>query len=1365
MQNEIVETKNMHNIIILTDYVYNKASITSLLNEISDDTSFATCAYTDNMGKAVVDTNGNPVLVPSYGGSNLSKEKNSLLVIGSEECCIEYRDNENDTESVLDFKVTAVAYDKKVFQPGELTVTLSVKAKRKSAFQGNVYMEAIRQCFFNSSDKTSPATVSLIGLLDAGNHTITPPERLYLLQNIAVRYVVCSYNLWQKGTTIYVNLKCYSPDKAMTINKYSKVYGGLQFGEEILNFEARNKFHFLDKDINCSPDRLQFLNDNGKSRENDTTLRELPQAYLVQYNETFYDFLRRVSIRCGEYLYHENGKLCLGLKNGVLGESKTLEGENYIISYADVNNEDSIGISVDCFERDYTKVGKSEEGPNTTTDTMFVPGYVDDEQMHRVTKANDYITDRSPWMSDLAYTNIGNTISTAKSVADVAKGLAVPIGKELAMRIISPTESETAFDSMKLNYAEDVGIDRSIWIDDQVKVTIKDTTGEKFLNKFYAEIERLEKIVERGTVCIDYGDKIPHLLLGDALNLNNGLAPGYIVTRLHGSISSSVEGTTSTFNSSHHIEAVPVLQASEMKGIKLDDNATVRILPPHLNIPHTLQSSGQEAIVVETKDPLQIGRVRVRYLWQKATDTLSPWIRVVVPFTVGGGGMMMTPAVGDHVMINYADNNIERPYVSGFLYTSERYPNKGNTIADNRINYKYTSRSITSENGHGITFTDSTPKSFLNFLIPPLAAAWNIADIGRQWSKGNKDKAEIKKYEKAVTEAEKEYGKDQKSLEKRNAWEQAKKDLLEAKNRQANDSLSTMNTMMSNPLNGGMVLKDANGMYEVNLSSSKRSINISSPFGKVEVNAFTGIKITAPNGDVKIEGKNVTIEAGNNLTLKSGTNIVDKPKTYFGTISSTLLGIVGASAVAGVEAGIEKLNPNLKKMWDEAKHFTDLTFIRSCWEIIMRPVEGTLTIQSKRNVVVVAGLGKAWLPTSLLSKSGTSIEPNGWNPKNINILKGGEAAQKQKYFNNKGFAIIALLREVKQEVNTFYFNLSKGINHIHALSKACLKKAETFKGMRAVRILNSQYSTDNNFTQPTAQKFITMAWDEKLKVKYAKDMLNENNRNLIINPFANKDEKMILEFIEAYNILAESVKVFKSNYSDTKSLYNKIRQHWERGPYKDIGFVAPAENQVPDIKKATSEVYDGTLNKLIELGDQRLKISPETTKKVMRQIMCGVINGFKGASVYDIAQGSALDTPATCDNIDDEQWQKVVESIVPHKSTADELAADEKKMMKDELVTSLLGPLASEFGVVVDGSDSWSVPGVEGLLNWKGAAGPRAFSEYTGAGNILLSNNKGFTYKLDDDSAGFEAMRNPDLQAVKEYLSSLFKATEPLVIT
>ena len=94
-------------------------------------------------------------------------------------------------------------------------------------------------------------------------------------------------------------------------------------------------------------------------------------------------------MRCGEFLYYEDGVLCLGLKKGVLDNEKTLEGDDYIISYADVNNEDSIGINVDCFERDYTKVGKGKGSQNETTDTMFIPSYVDDEQQHRVNKAND----------------------------------------------------------------------------------------------------------------------------------------------------------------------------------------------------------------------------------------------------------------------------------------------------------------------------------------------------------------------------------------------------------------------------------------------------------------------------------------------------------------------------------------------------------------------------------------------------------------------------------------------------------------------------------------------------------------------------------------------------------------------------------------------------------------------------------------------------------------------------------------------------------------------------------------------------------------------------------------------------------------
>lgn len=72
---------------------------------------------------------------------------------------------------------------------------------------------------------------------------------------------------------------------------------------------------------------------------------------------------------------------------------------------------------------------------------------------------------------------------------------------------------------------------------------------------------------------------------------------------------------------------------------------------------------------------------------------------------------------------------------------------------------------------------------------------------------------------------------------------------------------------------GGIELTDTYGLYSISMSSDSRKINISSPFGSVGINAYTGITVTAPNGDIKIVGKNVDIVAGNNLTLTSGANI------------------------------------------------------------------------------------------------------------------------------------------------------------------------------------------------------------------------------------------------------------------------------------------------------------------------------------------------------------------------------------------------------------------------------------------------------------------------------------------------------------
>ena len=84
---------------------------------------------------------------------------------------------------------------------------------------------------------------------------------------------------------------------------------------------------------------------------------------------------------------------------------------------------------------------------------------------------------------------------------------------------------------------------------------------------------------------------------------------------------------------------------------------------------------------------------------------------------------------------------------------------------------------------------------------------------------------------------------------------------------------------------GGIEFTDEHGLYSISMSSDKRAISIDSPLGKVDINAFTGITISAPNGNVRIEGKNIDIVAGNNLSISSGNNI----NTDFWPTSSSLL--------------------------------------------------------------------------------------------------------------------------------------------------------------------------------------------------------------------------------------------------------------------------------------------------------------------------------------------------------------------------------------------------------------------------------------------------------------------------------------------
>lgn len=152
-------------------------------------------------------------------------------------------------------------------------------------------------------------------------------------------------------------------------------------------------------------------------------------------------------------------------------------------------------------------------------------------------------------------------------------------------------------------------------------------------------------------------------------------------------------------------------------------------------------------------------------------------------------------------------------------------------------------------------------------------------------------------------------------------------------------------------LGGGFELSDKYGIYKISGSTHDRAVNIASPWGNVSINAFTGISISAPNGDISIKGKNVSIEAGNNLSLTSGTNVKYKLLKTKDTFGGTMAQL--ATDIPVLVA---------KKLAEMALNIVDLSILRSVVDIVMRPVEGCLTVKSNRFLKLEAGKNECDYP-------------------------------------------------------------------------------------------------------------------------------------------------------------------------------------------------------------------------------------------------------------------------------------------------------------------------------------------------------------------------------------------------------------------
>lgn len=85
----------------------------------------------------------------------------------------------------------------------------------------------------------------------------------------------------------------------------------------------------------------------------------------------------------------------------------------------------------------------------------------------------------------------------------------------------------------------------------------------------------------------------------------------------------------------------------------------------------------QTALVVDTDDPEQLGRVKVKFHWNvKDASKAEPeiWVRVLTPHAGEKKGFYCLPEVDDEVLIGYEQGNPSLPLILGSLYNGKDVP-------------------------------------------------------------------------------------------------------------------------------------------------------------------------------------------------------------------------------------------------------------------------------------------------------------------------------------------------------------------------------------------------------------------------------------------------------------------------------------------------------------------------------------------------------------------------------------------------------------------------------------------------------------------------------------------------------------------
>ena len=466
----------MNSIIILSDSGFTRADLGPRVLELTKATI-----------PRPVDDDSSPVVYGVTRNGSETTDFTALLVVGSDEG-ITYV---NSTEGCL-LKVVSLSYKKSVVEPGQMIVKMTINEVKDKVLPSRDDMIGFLKL------NVGAAYVSFLGY--SGDYLKKINDKMEVKQakdlvGSVTNYYIHNFKLNYKPDHKEVTLYCYSPEYKLKFDIGSSVFSGKAFATDVFNTVVARHITINDKStwgLNNGASRLNYLKYFDRSTN---TTREVLQPFLVQYNESSYDFLRRTAQRCGEFFYYDQNEICVGLPSDTLQNTNAVEIDpNKVkINYDEVDIVTGLDSEVSCFTSSY-----DSEGGTVESGRKFVPAFTDNPYFTQLDAEHgkvifDMMMDFEIFLYE-SYTSFARGTSTGSAIM----GFVDTFVQDMVEASIDQNVLSGKFNDTVSKYCGNVGIDN-------------DRKGKGvsavLLNAFYYYVEKAETLA-------DSSDSAPAVIVG-----------------------------------------------------------------------------------------------------------------------------------------------------------------------------------------------------------------------------------------------------------------------------------------------------------------------------------------------------------------------------------------------------------------------------------------------------------------------------------------------------------------------------------------------------------------------------------------------------------------------------------------------------------------------------------------------------------------------------------------------------------------------------------------------------------------------------------------------------------------------------------